>query len=51
MYWLSGAESEKFVRSVEDALKKVISAGPNPLKLVDEETKVETKQVITTPVE
>lgn len=45
MYWLSGAESEKFVKSVEDALEKVKKAGPNPLNLI------ETKQVITTPVE
>jgi hypothetical protein len=51
MYWLSGAESEKFVKSVEDALEKVKNAGPNPLKLIDEEAKVETKQVITTPAE
>ncbi len=51
MYWLSGAESEKFVRSVEDALEKVRKAGLNPLNLINKETKVETKQVITTPVE
>jgi len=51
MYWLSGAESEKFVRSVEDALEKVISAGPNPLKTIEKETKVESKQVITAPAE
>lgn len=51
MYWLSGAESEKFVRSVEDALEKVKKAGPNPLNLSEEEVIVETKQVITTPTE
>jgi len=51
MYWLSGAESEKFVKSVEDALQKVKNAGPNPLKLIDADNKVETKQVITTPAE
>ncbi len=54
MYWLSGAESEKFVKSVEDALEKVENSGPNPLKQLDEETKIETeetKQVITTPAE
>jgi hypothetical protein len=51
MYWLSGAESEKFVRSVEDAIEKVKNAGPNPLKLIDEEINAETKQVITTPAE
>ena len=42
MYWLSGAESEKFVRSVEDALEKVKKAGPNPLNLSEEEVIVET---------
>jgi len=54
MYWLSGAESEKFVRSVEDALEKVKSIGPSPLNLIDSEVEVgakETKQVITTPAE
>jgi hypothetical protein len=50
MYWLSGAESEKFVKSVEEALEKVIQSGPNPLKLTDDDS-VETKQVITTPME
>ena len=54
MYWLSAAEAEKFVKSVEDALEKVINSGPNPLKLISKESEVETKetkQVITTPVE
>ena len=32
MYWLSGAESEKFVKSVEDAYEKVEREGPNPIK-------------------
>ena len=49
MYWLSGAESEKFVKSVEDASEKVKNSGPNPLKLTNEKTNVETKQAITTP--
>lgn len=52
MYWLSGAESEKFVRSVEDALEKVKSIGPSPLNVIDSEVEAkETKQLITTPVE
>ena len=54
MYWLSGAESEKFVKSVEDALEKVRSFGPSPLNLTDPESEVETeerKQVIITPTE
>ena len=51
MYWLSGAEAEKFVKSVEDTLEKVVNSGPNPLKQLDEEIKIDTKQVITTPVE
>ncbi len=32
MYWLSGAESEKFVKSVEDAYEKIQREGPNPIK-------------------
>jgi len=54
MYWLSGAESEKFVRSVEDALEKVKSVGPNPLNLEEQEAELEakeTKQVVITPAE
>ncbi len=51
MYWLSGAESEKFVKSVEDALEKVEKAGPNPLNLSEEPPKIEPQQVITTPAE
>lgn len=51
MYWVSGGDAGKFVESVEDAYKKVSKAGPSPLNLVDEEPEVETKQVITTPVE
>jgi hypothetical protein len=54
MYWLSAAEAEKFVKSVEDALEKVINSGPNPLKQISKESEVETKetkQVITTPAE
>lgn len=41
-YWLSGAESEKLVKSVEDTLEKVQRLGPNPLKSI-------AKKVLTTP--
>jgi len=36
-YWLSSAESEKLVKSVEDTLEKIRKIGPNPLNL--QETK------------
>jgi len=45
MYWCSSAESEKFVKSVEDAYGKVIRAGLNPINMIDE------KKKITIPVE
>lgn len=32
-YWLSSAESEKLVKSVEDTLEKIRKIGPNPLNL------------------
>ncbi len=51
MYWLSGGDAGKFVESVEDAYEKLKKAGPSPLNLVDEETKVKTEQGITTPIE
>lgn len=54
MYWLSGAESEKFVKSVEDAIEKVKLLGPSPLNLIDKEAEIETedtKQVIIAPIE
>jgi len=35
MYWLSSAESEKFVKSVEDTYEKVKRMGVNPLKQVE----------------
>jgi len=35
MYWLSGAESEKLVKSVEDAYEKISRVGPNPIKTID----------------
>jgi hypothetical protein len=49
MYWLSGAESEKFVKSVEDAYKKVVEAGPNPIKAMD--VNLPIKELLITPIE
>jgi hypothetical protein len=49
MYWLSGAESEKFVKSVEDAYEKVKREGPNPVKLLNIE--VPEKDILVTPLE
>ena len=53
-YWLSGAESDKLVKSVEDTLEKVKRLGPNPLKLKDSGSKSKVKKakkVLTTPAE
>ena len=44
-YWLSSAESEKLVKSVEDTLEKVQRAGLNPLKSA--ETKIKKKVKVT----
>jgi len=49
MYWLSGAESVKFVKSVEDAYEKVKRAGPNPIKTLD--VNITEDEIIITPVE
>lgn len=49
MYWLSGAESEKLVKSVEDAYEKVTRAGPNPIKT--QSVKSTKKEAVITPVE
>jgi len=49
MYWLSGAEAEKLVKSVDDANKKVIKAGPNPIKLT--EIQIAEEEAIITPPE
>lgn len=49
MYWLSGAESEKFVKSVEDAYEKVKRAGPNPIKNTDVD--IPKEELVITPVE
>ena len=51
MYWLSGAESEKFVRSVEDAYEKVKKMGPNPINFTETE-QVDDENVLTVaPIE
>jgi len=39
MYMLSSAESEKFVKSVEDAFEKVQMEGHNPIKIDKQERK------------
>jgi len=39
-YWLSSAESEKLVKSVEDTLEKVQRAGLNPLKSAETKKKL-----------
>jgi len=44
-YWLSGAEAEKLVKSVEDTIEKVHKLGPNPLKTKDKNE----KEILTTP--
>jgi len=51
MYWLSGAESEKFVRSVEDAYEKVVKLGPNPINLEEIQEQTEKNKLIATPIE
>jgi len=38
MYWLSGAEADKLVKSVEDAYQKIKRSGPNPIKYAKEIT-------------
>jgi coenzyme F420-reducing hydrogenase delta subunit len=35
MYWLSSAEGEKFVKSVEDAFEKIKRLGPSPINLME----------------
>jgi F420-non-reducing hydrogenase iron-sulfur subunit len=49
MYWVSGAEAEKLVKSVEDAYEKINRLGPNPIKQAD--IKAQKKQAVVTPVE
>ena len=45
MYWCSSAESEKLVKSIEDAFEKIQRLGPNPISTQGFEKKV----VATTP--
>jgi coenzyme F420-reducing hydrogenase delta subunit len=47
MYWCSSAESEKLVKSVEDAYEKIKRAGPNPINTKEQKA---TKE-LTTPNE
>ena len=47
MYWCSSAESEKLVKSVEDAFEKIQRLGPNPISTPGLE--VSKKKVSTTP--
>ena len=49
MYWLSGAEAEKFVKSVEDAYEKIKRIGPNPIRTMDIE--LQEKKLLVTPIE
>ena len=49
MYWLSSAEAEKLVKSVEDALEKVSRLGPNPINMKG--VKEVKKEILTTPIE
>jgi hypothetical protein len=51
MYWLSAAEGEKFVRSVEDAFDKVEKIGPNPINLEQTQEVKEGKKLIAAPIE
>lgn len=51
MYWCSSAESEKFVKSVEDAYEKVKREGPNPINLESSESGKRKIEKITTPNE
>jgi len=49
MYWLSGAEADKLVKSVEDTYEKIKRSGPNPINIMKNR---ELKQkAVTTPLE
>jgi hypothetical protein len=48
MYWLSGAEADKLVKSVEDAYEKIQRSGPNPIKRT--ESQKSSKEEIISPV-
>jgi len=47
MYWCSSAESEKLVKSVEDAFEKIQRLGPNPIST--QGLKLSKTKVKTTP--
>ena len=49
MYWLSGAEADKLVKSIEDAYEKIKRSGVNPIKTM--ENKELKQKVVTTPIE
>ena len=49
MYWLSGAEADKLVKSVEDAYEKIRRSGPNPIRTM--ENKELKQKVVATPIE
>ena len=49
MYWLSSAEGEKFVKSVEDTYEKVKRLGVNPLRAVKAEAIQEKARILTNP--
>jgi hypothetical protein len=51
MYWLSGAESEKFVRSVEDAYQKIVKLGPNPINIEEIPEPKKKNKLIAAPIE
>jgi len=47
-YWLSGAEAEKLVKSVEDTVEKISRVGINPIKLAEkQEMKKELSKIPT----
>ena len=50
-YWLSSAEAEKLVKSVEDTYEKVQRMGLNPIKSANSKLKGQAKKALTTPVE
>ena len=48
MYWLSGAEADKLVKSVEDAYEKIKRLGPNPINNAN--VKKTTQKAVSPPV-
>ncbi|TXT60164.1 MAG: hypothetical protein BAJALOKI2v1_130046 [Promethearchaeota archaeon] len=51
MYWISSAESEKFVKSVEDAYDKVKREGLNPINHGHSKQLTDENEILTTPTE